>query len=170
MTLEPYRQLFICSQKAKDSLLINKSSTPLTALLPSLSNGRFFLSLVSFSAILAEILIVCLSNVHYRRATALSTFTISTWLSTAIIAIMIITLVLIACCGQPKLPMEPNTLAAALCFLAESSILERFEGMDLATLETKERNEMISGLGLKYALYKTEDGEGTTMIVVDVER
>lgn len=169
MNLEPFYQLAVHPQIAIDSLLITKSSTPLTAIYPSLRNGRFFLALVATSGFLAEALIICLSNIHFKNTTTFEAFTISIWLATSILVVMIITLILIAFRRQPKLSLEPDTIAATLCLLADSTILERFDGLGLVILSTKQRDEMISGLGLRYALYRTNAEDGNTRIVVDVE-
>jgi hypothetical protein len=64
---------------------------------------------------------------------------------------MLITLLGVALCRQPDLPLKPTTLAAVHCYLSHSSIPGRVN--NLATLKGGVRDRMIRDMDLKYGMW-----------------
>jgi Protein of unknown function (DUF3433) len=149
--MEPFNNLAHRSAKANDSILIQRHSSPITAFSAALYRRHTLLALVALSTFLADALTVCLSNIHFKTGTTYATFTVVTWLSCSIITLMVITLVGVALCRQPVLPLRPTTLAAVLCYLSTSSIPDRMNGM--ATLNQSVRNRMIREMDLRYGMW-----------------
>lgn len=167
-TMEAFNNLSLRSSKASNSILLAKLLNPITSIFPTLLRGHLFTALVATCAFLAEVLTICLSNVHYNTSTTFTAFTVSTWLSCAILGVMILTLLAIAFHRQPKLPFKPNTIGAVLYFLCDSSLPERFEGM--ATWDGKLRNRRIREMEGVYGMWvknTAQGGAGT--ITIDVE-
>jgi hypothetical protein len=162
--MQAFSNLSHRSAKAQDSILLPKLFDPVTAILPSLLRGHFFTFLVAFSAFLAEPLTICLANIHYKTGTTFAAFTVSTWLSCAIIVTMLITLVGIAFHKQPVLPFKLDTIAAVMYYLSSSSIPAGLKGTE--TLDTRSRNRAIREMELRYGMW-TRGMDGVVTIDVD---
>jgi hypothetical protein len=106
---------------------------------------------VALSAFLADALTVCLSNIHFKTGTTFAAFTVVTWLSCSIIAVMLITLVAVFFRREPDLPLKPTTLAVTLCYLSSSSIPGRLSSM--TRLDGEVRNKMVGDFDLKYGMW-----------------
>ena len=165
--LEPYRRLATSSQPAKTTLLIPKPTSPISALPSSIHRGQILLFSFASSTFLAQALTVCLSNIHFKTSTTYRAFTVSFWLSCAIIAIMLGLLAAVVFRREPRLALRPSSIAAVLCYLAPSSVPERFEGM--LGLSEEERNRRVCELGLQYRLWVDESSGLKGMGVIDVE-
>lgn len=166
-TIEPYRRLSTSPQPAETTLLIPKLISPLSALLSTINRGQILLFSFASSILLVQALTVCLSNIHFKTSTTYEAFTVSFWLSCAIIAVMLGLLAGVAFRRESRLALRPKTIAAVLCYLARSSVPERFEGM--VGLSEEERNRRVCELGLEYRMWVDESSELKDMGVIDLE-
>lgn len=153
--LEPYKSLAKRTSTANDSILIRRHSSPITTFASALTRRHFLVASVALSVFLSDALTICLSNIHFKNGTTFTAFTVATWLSCSIIAVMLITLLGVAFCSQPDLPLRPTTIAGVLCYLSHSSIPGRVDNM--ATLKEGVRNRMVRDLDLKYGMWAQND-------------
>lgn len=142
-------------------------SHPLRALWPAIRNGHTVLALVTTAAILSQILTVTLSTIPFDNANSYNAYVTSTWVSVAIIAIMLFTLGIWFFYCEPNLPLHPNTIAANLFYLCVSRLPDLFA--TLGSLDTKARDERIRGLNYRYCLAKIQGGDGVVRATVDAE-
>ncbi|KAH8799705.1 hypothetical protein F5884DRAFT_810952 [Xylogone sp. PMI_703] len=162
--VEAYRQLRKGSATAQNSILMSRYSEPVMAIPSSLLHGHFFIAVVAISAFLAEALTICLSNISFNVTTTYQAFTVSVWLSCAIIGVMLLALIFVAMRQQPDLPLKPNTIASVLCYLANSSLPDKFHGM--ALMDEKTRNRKVREMNLKYTL---RNKSGSAVVTIDIE-
>jgi hypothetical protein len=149
--LKPFQDLSKRSSEAQDSILIAKRSSPITAFQSALTRRYFLVALVALSVFLADALTVCLSNIHFKTGTTFEAFTVVTWLSCSIIAVMLITVVGVFFRREPDLPLKPTTPAVTLCYLSNSSIPGRLSSM--TGLNGEVRNKMARDFDLKYGMW-----------------
>jgi hypothetical protein len=117
-------------------------SIPVSAIPSTLRRGHFFVASVASAAFLAEVLTVSLSNVPFSNATTYTGFTASTWLSCSTLAFMLLTVIVMIFHRQLALPIQPNTVAAVLCYLCNSHIPERLD--DIILLDGQEIREYVT--------------------------
>ena len=159
---EPFNNLAKRSSKAQNSILMPKHSSPITAFSSAIARRHFLVAFVALSTFLADALTICLANIHFKTGTTFAAFTVVTWLSCSIIAVMLITLIVVAFRHQPDLPLKPTTIAAVLCYLSSSTIPARLS--NLATLNGRVRNRIIRDMDCKYGMWLQGDSP-----TIDVE-
>ena len=152
-SIEPYRQLVSGSATATDSILLSPPSSPFTGIFHSLRHGHFFNAHISLVAILCEALIVALATIAFKPGTAFVAYTASTFITTAILAMMLVGVVCLPCTHKSRLPnggaREPETLVGVMLLLFASHMLESLAG--LAMMKRNERDELLKSWGKKYA-------------------
>ncbi|PVH97481.1 hypothetical protein DM02DRAFT_674105 [Periconia macrospinosa] len=156
-SLEPYRRLSSGSGVTpQESILVPSSAHPITAIVTSLRHRHYFVAYVSFLAVLTEVLVVTLSGVPFSSARSHTDFVVSTSLSTAIIALLIVTLPYVFVWSTLTSPMPRDSLADRLSYLCGSSMIAFF--MTLSILDRKERDRSIEGIGKVYVMKASSDG------------
>jgi hypothetical protein len=121
---------------------------------------HYFVAYVAFITLLAECLTVALSGVPFSSALSYEAYTVSTFLSVAIIAMMLITIPVIALRGRDlMMPRKLDNIAAVLLYICGSPMLTSFGGLSL--LDTKTRNRRILNMGrmYRYGLVMGVDGQ-----------
>jgi uncharacterized membrane protein len=121
---------------------------------------HYFVAHISLIALLAECLTIALSGIPFSSAHSYKAYTVSTYLCIAIIAMMLLTIPLIALRGRDLLmPRSPDTIAAVLLYICGSPMLASFRGLSL--LDAKTRNQRIVDMGriYRYGLVVGVDGQ-----------
>ena len=130
--LEPFRELAKGHAPPRKSILVTRTLHPITTLFTSLWRRQFFPSLLAFTALLSEILIVALPGVPFRSNQMYGSYLFSFWTSIAIMAFMLAVLAILHLRPRaPALPRTPNTLGSVFSYLCESRLM-----IDLADLGT----------------------------------
>lgn len=95
--MQPYRELYKRKgiKVSTDSLLAHTASTTYTSFPIALWRRNFFVALVSFIAILSDVLIIAVVGVPFGYGQLYSSFSVSTWISVSILCLMIITALII---------------------------------------------------------------------------
>lgn len=109
-------------------------------------------------------LCVTLSAVPFNPATLYTAYNVSTWISVAILVLMLIALIFVFFYQEPIMPVKPDTVAGNLVYLCDGSLAEMFKGLGGHT--TKERNEHISRMGFKYEMGYAPGPGGTRLVVL----
>ena len=119
--LEPYRHLAKGKAPATETISVEASSTPITSLFSALRRKYIFHASVAFGAILAEVLTVLLPVIPFHSSTSYRAWKVSTYLSVAILFLMILTLISVFVRRKsPRLPRQPHTLAAVISYVFSS--------------------------------------------------
>ena len=126
--MELYRQLRSGSALPRNSILVSSCSQPFTGLFHSLRRAHYFNAYIALVAILNEPLIVCLANVPFKPGHAFEAYTVATWLSVAILLMMLAGLIWKLCRWDTvDVKRRPGTIAANLVQICGSHMLVDFE-------------------------------------------
>ncbi len=165
---EPYRQLRHGSAHPRDSIDIPPCSQPFTGIFHSFRRAHYFNAFMALVAILCEPLIVALANVPFKPGHVFEGYLVSTWLSVAILLLMLGGLVwkLIRREGSgANFAERPSSIAGILMLICGSHMLMDFGGM--AELREQERNRAVHGWGKRYAMGKMIGLDGVERVGVD---
>ena len=171
--LEPFRNLSQGNAGAKSSILVDRTLSPITSFFTAIWRRQFFVALVSFMAILSEILIITLSGVPYNAGVQKETLIVSILVSIGIMSLMLMVLIGTYVRRQGRrdvlvnLPRHPDTIASVLSYLCGGRLVDDFA--DLARLKGKKRNRIVQGWKRRYVLKKDLDRDGVRRLGVDYD-
>jgi hypothetical protein len=150
-TMEPYRQLLHGDAKATDSILLAPCSNPFTGFFHSISHAHFFNAYTSLVAILCEPLIVALANIPFKPGTAYKAYLVSTYISVAVLAMMLIGIIwFLSRKKTPGMVRRPDTIAAVLLSICGSHVLGDFRGT--AQMDERTRDGVVREWEKRYAM------------------
>jgi len=129
--MEPYRRMAKTShpRPARTSVLAVRPSWVFPGLWAGIVRRDPVGFAVSFAGVLAKFMPLFLSNVPFRLTLTYSTHLVCTWTAVAILGVMIV--VLLTCMVfvlWPSLPVDPETVAGTLYYVAHSSFLSSEQG------------------------------------------
>lgn len=144
----------------KKSILLPKHTTALTALIPSLFRKQSTTFIVAFTSILAEFLVVALSGLPYRSGQLADEFFFCGVTALVILAVMVLVIAAVNFWRRalPHLPRKPDSAGNVMTYLADSKMVNDFEGVE--RMGNKQRDAWIETLGKRYeyALRRRDDG------------
>ena len=93
---------------------------------------------------------IVISGVPYATGQTRMQFLVSTYMSIAILGIMIIvaSLVVFSRTREPRIPRKPDTLGAVLSYMSGSRMIDDFAGLEY--LDDDSRSRVVRQLGKKY--------------------
>jgi hypothetical protein len=152
---------------ARSTVLLRKSSIPLTSIFPMLFKGYFFAACMAFIAVLSECMILFLGAIPYSAGQILTEIKVVTFASLGIIGVMVIGVVLLIVWKRslPDLPRAPDTIAAVVSYVADSRMLDDFEGFEY--LDDREMNSRLAVTGKRYVYGKRPGSDGRSRYLVD---
>src|SRR3569833_4118932 len=127
--LEPYRRLAAGPQSAEASILIPRATTAFTGLWQAVVLRDIFGGAVAFAGVLSMFTPSFLANIPYKLTLTWTTYRVCTWLSVAILVIMILVLIGSGIVKWPSLPVEPSTIAGCMYYVSFSVLLFVFVGV-----------------------------------------
>lgn len=107
-----------------------------------------------------------LSHVPFSKTETYLTQLVCSWLSIAILGLMILTLVASFFVKWPHLPVDPRTIAGAMYYICDSGMLETLDGM--STMQKRDRNMGIRRMGRKYGFGYIDGLNGRRRVGVDI--
>ena len=118
--------------------------------MPALRRRHFFVASVAATTVLADVLTVALAGIPFDSASSYTAYTVSTYLSAAILALMLDALAALVwrARSDPVLPRAPESVAAVALALCGSGLVGEVEG--LAGLEQGVRDRRVEGIGRRY--------------------
>jgi hypothetical protein len=154
---------------AHSSILLRKHSSPYTAVFGMLYHKHFFAAFVAFVAILSDVLIITLAAVPYSPGQVWMELIVCSYTSMAILGITIIAVVAVLMWRRqsPDLPRAPDTLMAVISYVANSNMLDDFEGLEY--LEKSGLDDRVNGLGKRYSYGRNVGADGQKRLMVDEE-
>ncbi|KAK3366766.1 hypothetical protein B0T24DRAFT_709096, partial [Lasiosphaeria ovina] len=165
-TFTPYFPLREGEARPAPTILLNRHTSPLCALLPLARNGHVAAASVAFTGLVAEFLIICLSGLPYRPGQLRSEFVFCGAASAGILCLMLAQLALVMLWRRrlPHLPRRPDSIAAVMTYVAGTAMVRDFCGLE--SLTTRQRNKAIRDMGKVYAYgWRREAGEDGRAIV-----
>jgi hypothetical protein len=130
---------------------------------------HFFAAFLAFIAVLAEVLVIALAGVPYSPGQILLELLVCSYVSMAVLAIMVCGIVttIIWRRKAPDLPRAPDTILGVMSYVANSKMLDSFEGCEL--LRSKDVDNRITGLGKRYGYGRFKGVDGQVKWMVDEE-
>ncbi|KAK0718734.1 hypothetical protein B0T21DRAFT_295635, partial [Apiosordaria backusii] len=166
-TFSPYLPLRDGEARPNPTILLNRHSSPICAFIPLLRNRHLAAASVAFTGIIAEFLIIALAGLPYRPGQLRSEFLFCGIASAIILCVMLAQLILVIIWRRklPHLPRQPDTIAAVMTYVAGTSMVRDFYGLE--EMKTKERNKAIIQMGKVYAYGWRQEPEGGIRWIVD---
>ncbi|KAF0320372.1 hypothetical protein GQ607_012468 [Colletotrichum asianum] len=165
--ISPYHNMGRRSQPPEKSILLTRPTNGFYGLYAAILEGNIILMLAAFMSILAEFLPILFANVPYNLTQTLKSHNVCATISLTILALMLASMVASLCIKWPELPVDPRSIAGALYYVAESRMLEDFEG--ISKLDSEEREKRVKELGRRYFYGGLTGSNGKRMGVESVE-
>ncbi|CAJ2512122.1 Uu.00g077470.m01.CDS01 [Anthostomella pinea] len=163
--MSPYQQLAQSPQQARRSILVAPPTNAFSGLWSSIRRRHGFLAVVALTSILSEFLTIFLGNIPFRVTQTFLVHNICTWTAVGIICIMVLVVLCSFFLKWPHMPVDPSTVAGAMYYVCDSWMLSHFEG--LSTLDKKERDWKVNGMGLRYEFGEMDGVSGTRRVGID---
>ncbi|KAK4170481.1 hypothetical protein QBC43DRAFT_197574 [Cladorrhinum sp. PSN259] len=159
-TFTPYFPLRDGGAQPNPTILLSRHTSPLCAFLPLLRNRHLAAASVAFTGLISEFLIIALAGLPYRAGQLRSEFLFCGIVSVVVLSIMLAQLVLVMIWRRrlPHLPRRPDTIAAVMTYVADTSMVKDFRGLE--EMSTKDRNRAIIEMGKVYAYGWRQEPEG----------
>lgn len=119
-------------QPSQESIELNQPATAFSALWQATTTGDYFLGAVSMATVVSKLTPMLLANVPFRNTVTWRMHETGTWGSIAALVYMVAVLgagTLVAASRRPRLPLKPESLAACLYYVCDSSLLLSFDGV-----------------------------------------
>ncbi|KAJ0338999.1 hypothetical protein KNSL1_012206 [Colletotrichum chrysophilum] len=165
--ISPYYNMGRRSQPPEKSILLTRPTNGFYGLYAAILESNIILMLAAFMSILAEFLPILFANVPYNLTQTLKSHNVCATISLTILALMLASMVASLFIKWPELPVDPRSIAGALYYVAESRMLEDFEG--LSKLDSEEREKKVKELGRRYFYGGLTGSNGKRMGVESVE-
>ncbi|KAF4930746.1 hypothetical protein CGCVW01_v000880 [Colletotrichum viniferum] len=165
--ISPYHNMGRRSQPPEKSILLTRPTNGFYGLYAAILEGNIILMLAAFMSILAEFLPILFANVPYNLTQTLQSHNVCATISLTILALMLASMMASLFIKWPELPVDPRSIAGALYYVAESRMLEDFEG--ISKLDSEEREKKVKELGRRYFYGGLTGSNGKRMGVESVE-
>lgn len=165
--MSPYLRLRDEALIAERSIILSPPTNAFYGIWSAYKQRHLFFGFLSFVTLLAELgLPVTLSHVPYSAMETYMTAVVCMWLTTAILGLMIISIVWSFFIKWPHMPVDPRTIAGSLFYVCDSWMLESLEGM--STISKEARNRSVRFMGHKYGYGSIHGMSGTNRVGVDI--
>jgi hypothetical protein len=153
--------------EARKSILLRKSSIPFTSIFPMLFKGHFFSAWMSLITVGSEVLIIFLGSVPFSAGRIRTELFVSTYASFALLSLMAVGVVSLIIWKRrmPDLPRAPETIAAVVSYVADSRMLDDFEGFEYC--DDAEMKARLDSTGKRYVYGKRLGSDGQSRYLVD---
>ena len=132
-----------------------------------LFKGHLFVAFMAVIAVLSELLIIFLGAVPYSAAQMIIQVKIAAFSCCGILGVMLLGVVLLVLWKRrlPDLPRAPDTLAAVISYVADSRMLDDFQGFEY--LDDREMTSRLASTGKRYVYGKRPGSDGQSRYLVD---
>jgi hypothetical protein len=132
-------------------------------------HGHFFAASFALLAIFVEVLMVTLAGIPYSPGQILTEFFVCSYTSMIVLVLMMLGMVALMLWRRkaPDLPRVPDTLLGVMSYVADSKMLDNFEGLEM--MEKKDADNKIGGLGRRYGYGRFVGADGQVKWMVDEE-
>lgn len=146
--VSPFLLLSQRPQSAGRSILLSPPTNPFSGVFSAIRRRHLYLSIVAATSIIGEALPMFLANVRYSVTLTQRAHLIAVYVSASILFIMIVVMVWSFFIRWPHMPVDPSTIAGAMYYVHDSTLLQNFDG--LGALPKKERDARVNLMGYKY--------------------
>lgn len=152
--LVPYRRLGARQAAAERSVLVDIGGVPISSLWSALRRGEVFHSVVAFTAILSDLLLIAVGGVPFSHGAVWDAYLYSSYISLAILAWMALVMFGVfwwrSQIRQLRMPREPDTILSIWLMMADegNGVLKEYSGWE--TTRGGERDRAAIGRGTRY--------------------
>ncbi|TID22864.1 hypothetical protein E2P81_ATG01997 [Venturia nashicola] len=166
-TLAPYHALSHTPQAASSTILLQRRSLPYSALFSMTYNRHALASYLAFIAILSDILVIAIAGIPYSPGHIYVEFLACFYVTIVILGLMVLGIVMTMIWRRwtPDLPRTPDTILAVMSYVADSRLLDDFDGCE--GLRSREVENRVNGLGKRYGYGQYVGVDGQTKWMVD---
>lgn len=150
---------------AQRSILISPPTNPISGLYAAVRQRHPYLGVLAVTSLLADFLPVTLSHVPFSVLESYQTQYTCAYLSIAILVAMMLTVAASLAVRWPHMPVDPRTIAGAMYYVCDSSVLSSFDG--LAGLEMRDRDWMVRSMCVQYRFGTMVRASGKERIGID---
>ncbi|KAI0513066.1 hypothetical protein F5B22DRAFT_285910 [Xylaria bambusicola] len=165
-TMNSYQYLSERPREASKSILLAPPTNAFSGLWHSIRTRRFFLGVVSLASILSESLGIFLGNVRFQVTQTFFVNQLCIWAAVGIMSFMLLILLASFFLKWPHMPVDPSTIAGAMYYVCDDSVVDKFEG--LSTLNKKERDRAVTGMALLYDFSERMSIEGGNRVGLNI--
>jgi hypothetical protein len=168
-TMSPYHKMAQWPADPKSTILMRKSSLPISSIIPMLWRGHIIAGSIALVAVLADVLVIMIGSVPYSPGEVYYELLAASYTSMTVLGIMVIALVALMIWKRraPDLPRRPDTVAAIVSYVSDSRMLDDFEGLEY--LNDFEVADKVAALGKRYVYGKKPGSDGQYRSMVDEE-
>ncbi len=150
---------------AQRSILISPPTNPCSGLYSALRQRHPYLGVLAVATLVADFLPVTMSHVPFSVLETYQTQYTCAYLSIAILVVMMVAVAssLVVC--WPHMPVDPRTIAGAMYYVCDSSILISFDG--LAGVEMRDRDWMVKSMCVQYGFGTLTGVSGKERVGID---
>ena len=123
---------------------------------------------VALAAVMAKVTPLLLSNVPFRNTVTWKMHEACTWMVIVILGHMVVVLVGSVWVRQPRIPVEPTSIAGCMYLICDSAMTRDFEG--LSTVAKKERDHLVRQMNKGYTFGRIAGVSGSRRVGVDYAR
>ena len=163
----PYCKMLGRLQPPSRSILVTQSSNPFTSLASAVRSRYPYLALVSITSIMSELSPAILANMAFRRVGGQGVDVVCAHLSIALLSMMVLTLLASLFIKWPHMPADPRSVSGMTYYIAESTMLGLFEGLE--DLDSAKRDQRIQEIGRRYGYGDCISASGRTSFRVDAD-
>ncbi|CAN8098525.1 unnamed protein product [Discula destructiva] len=147
--MSPYVKLSQAARHSGQSILCSPPTNAFYGMWSAYRQRHLYLGFLSFTTLLAELCLpVTLSHVPFSAVETYMTQFVSTYLSVAILGLMMISILASFFIKWPHMPVDPRTIAGAMYYVCDSWMLGALEGM--STLRKEDRDLDMRFMRHKY--------------------
>ncbi|TGJ78783.1 hypothetical protein E0Z10_g9980 [Xylaria hypoxylon] len=161
-----YQMLAERPQEASQSILLAPPTNAFSGLWHAARTRRAFLGIVSLASIFSLSLSIFLSNIPFKVTQTFFVVELCIWTAVGIMSFMVLIILSSFFVKWPHMPVDPSTIAGAMYYICDTSVVGRFEG--LSTLDKKERDRTVTNMALLYKFGETTSASGGSRIGLDV--
>ncbi|KAE9966034.1 hypothetical protein BLS_007239 [Venturia inaequalis] len=149
-TLAPYHALSHAPQPASSTILLQRRSLPYSAIFSMTYNRHALASYLAFTAILSDVLVIAIAGIPYSPGQIYVEFLACFYVTIVILGLMVLGIVMTMVWRRwtPDLPRTPDTILAVMSYVADSRLLDDFDGCE--GLSSREVENRVNGLGKRY--------------------
>ncbi len=160
--MNSYQVLAEGPQEADKSILLAPPTNAFSGLWHAARTRRVFLGVVSLASIFSESLGIFLGNVRFQVTQTFFVSQLCIWTSVGIMSFMLLILLVSFFVKWPDMPVEPSTIAGAMYYVCDASVVDKFE--EVSTLDRKERDRTVTEMAVLYEFSERMSAAGGTRI------
>ncbi len=167
-TVAPYMLMEKRTQSAEKSILLTQPTNAFYGVYTAVRQCNVLLFVTAFTTVASEFLPILLSNIPYALTQTEETHVVCTYVSLAIMAVMVLVLAVSMFIRWPHMPVDPRTLAGAAYYVADSATLLR-DVIDCGplTLDRRQRAKHLADLDRRYFYGRVVSPSGRTRMAID---